>query len=29
MGTDVFGPGIHLSKPSRPASYGGGVKFNF
>ncbi len=29
MGTDVFGPGIHLRTPSRPASYGGGIKFNF
>lgn len=29
MGTDVFGPGIHLRTPSRPASYGGGIKFSF
>ena len=29
MGTDVFGPGIHLRTPSRTASYGGGIKFDF
>ena len=29
MGTDVFGPGIHLRTPSRPASYGIGLKANF
>ena len=29
MGTDVFGPGIHLRTPSRPESYGVGLKFRF
>ena len=29
MGTDVFGPGIHLRTPSRPASYGFGIKANY
>ena len=29
MGTDVFGPGIHLRTPSRPASYGVGIKADY
>ena len=29
MGTDVFGPGIHLRTPSRPASYGFGLKAHY
>ena len=29
MGTDVFGPGLHLRTPNRPASYGIGIKANY
>ncbi len=29
MGTDVFGPGIHLRTPSRPATYGIGIQASF
>ncbi|MFT5131857.1 MAG: hypothetical protein ACI9SC_000319 [Gammaproteobacteria bacterium] len=29
IGTDVFGSGIHLRMPNRPASYEIGIKANF
>ncbi len=29
MGPNAFGPGLHLRTPSRPASYGVGVRFSY